>query len=151
MATTSFFPVIATEKYDDYMPPEDFESPSYYKPPSNHMESPRGDGTKRTTNTPPIKKSRRITFYKNGDRYFGGKTITVAPNRSLKELMTDLNRSVDLPYGVRRLYTPVNGSEVYDIDELVDGSSYVCASFEPFRPARYGDWLDKPWNANICK
>lgn len=166
MATTSFFPIIATEKqsYDDYMPAhEDFESPSYYnKPPSiNHMgESPRGGGGggilmdstgKRTTNTPPIKKSRRITFYKNGDRYFGGKTLTVAPNRSLKELMTDLNRSVDLPYGVRRLYTPVNGSEVYDIDELVDGNSYVCASFEPFRPARYGDWLDKPWNANICK
>ena len=65
--------------------------------------------------------------------------------------MNDLNRSVDLPYGVRRVYTPVNGREIYDIDELEDGSSYVCASFEPFRPTKYGDTSEKPWNGKIGK
>ena len=63
--------------------------------------------------------------------------------------MNDLNRSVDLPYGVRRVYTPTNGREIKDIDELEDGSSYVCASFEPFRPTKYGDTAERPWNAKI--
>lgn len=97
------------------------------------------------------RKSRRVTFYKNGDRYFIGKLVTITPNRyfSFRDLMNDLNRSVDLPYGVRRVYTPVHGREIYDIDDLVDGSSYVCASFEPFRATKYGDSHEKPWNANI--
>jgi hypothetical protein len=97
------------------------------------------------------RKSRRVTFYKNGDRYFLGKLVTITPNRyfSFKDLMNDLNRSVDLPYGVRRVYTPVHGREIYDIDDLVDGSSYVCASFEPFRPTKYGDTHEKPWNSNL--
>lgn len=97
------------------------------------------------------RKSRRVTFYKNGDRYFLGKLVTITPNRyfSFKDLMNDLNRSVDLPYGVRRVYTPVHGREIYDIDDLVDGSSYVCASFEPFRPTKYGDTHEKPWNSNM--
>lgn len=86
-------------------------------------------------------KPRRVVFYKNGDRYFGGKWVTVPVNRhySIRDLMSDLNKSVDLPYGVRRVYTPVSGREINSIDQLVDGSSYVCASFEPFRSVRYGE------------
>ena len=97
------------------------------------------------------RKPRRVTFYKNGDKYFLGKLVTITPNKyfSFKELMNELNRSVDLPYGVRRVYSPMSGREIYDIDDLVDGSSYVCASFEPFRPTKYGDLSDKPWNSNI--
>lgn len=96
------------------------------------------------------RRPRRVTFYKNGDKYFNGKLVTISPNRfySFKDLMNDLNRSVDLPYGVRRVYTPVSGREIYDIDELVDGSSYVCASFEPFRQAKYGEAHDRQWNSN---
>ena len=94
------------------------------------------------------RKSRKVTFYKNGDKYFVGKMVTVAPNRyfSLKDLMNDLNRSVDLPYGVRRVYSPTSGREINDIEDLADGSSYVCASFEPFKPAKYGDGFERPWN-----
>ncbi len=96
---------------------------------------------------------RRITFYKNGDRYFNGKTITIRPTRyvTFRELMNDLNRTVDLPYGVRRIFTPTGGRELHDVDELADGSSYVCGSFEPFRAVKYGDWTDKPWNGHLCK
>lgn len=85
-------------------------------------------------------KPRRVMFYKNGDRYFGGKLITVPTTKhySIRDLMNELSKSVDLPYGVRRVYTPVSGREIMSIDELVDGSSYVCASFEPFRSVRYG-------------
>ncbi len=91
------------------------------------------------------RKSRRVTFFKNGDKYFGGKSITVTPSKyfSFKELMSDLNRSVDLPYGVRRVYTPVHGREIYTIDELEDGKGYVCASFEPFRQTKYGQSSNK--------
>lgn len=105
-----------------------------------------GGGSNRSRSKP-----RRIVFYKNGDRYFGGKVVTVPANRhySIRDLMTDLNKSVDLPYGVRRVYTPVSGREINSIDELVDGSSYVCASFEPFRSVRYGvdpANTEKNWN-----
>ena len=77
--------------------------------------------------------------YKNGDKYFIGKLITITPQKyfSFKELMTELNRCVDLPYGVRRVYSPVSGRELHDIDDLVDGSSYVCASFEPFKATKF--------------
>lgn len=87
-----------------------------------------------------VKKSRRVTFFKNGDKYFSGKSVAITPSKyfSFKELMSDLNRSVDLPYGVRRVYTPVHGREIYNIDELEDGKGYVCASFEPFRQTKYG-------------
>lgn len=95
-------------------------------------------------------KPRRVVFYKNGDRYFGGKWVTVPHNRhySIRDLMRDLSKSVDLPYGVRRVYTPVSGREINNIDELVDGSSYVCASFEPFRSVRYGDYAISTTTAN---
>ena len=97
------------------------------------------------------RKPRKVTFYKNGDRYFNGKTVTITPARyvTFRELMSDLNRSVDLPYGVRRIFTPTNGHELHGIDELQDGSSYVCGSFEPFRSVKYGEWSDKPWNAHV--
>lgn len=105
--------------------------------PLNHYGSNNGGGARGGNHAKP----RRVVFYKNGDRYFGGKLVTVPVNRhySIRDLMSDLNKSVDLPYGVRRVYTPVSGREINSIDELVDGSSYVCASFEPFRSLRYGD------------
>jgi hypothetical protein len=107
------------------------------------------DGSNPTTNR-EMRRSRRVTFYKNGDKYFPGKLVTITPSRyySFRELMGDLNRSVDLPYGVRRVYTPVSGREIYDIEELHDGSSYVAASFEPFRATKYGD-NSRTWNP--CK
>lgn len=93
-------------------------------------------------------RSKRITFFKNGDQYFSGKTVNILPNRyvTFRDLMNDLNRSVDLPYGVRRIYTPNGGREVKKIDDLNDGQSYVCASFEPFRSVKYGDMKNRLWN-----
>jgi hypothetical protein len=94
---------------------------------------------------------RRIKFFKNGDRYYTGKMVMLTPNRyaSFRDLMRDLSKSVDLPYGVRKIYTPRHGHELHELDELVDGNSYVCGSFEPFKAAKYGEWTDKPWNAAI--
>jgi hypothetical protein len=95
-------------------------------------------------------RAKRITFFKNGDQYFTGKTVNIIPNRyvTFTDLMNDLNRTVDLPYGVRRIYTPNGGSEVKRIGDLNDGQSYVCASFEPFRSVKYGDMKNRHWNVS---
>jgi hypothetical protein len=139
METLSMYPAFNTYAYNNI---------------NNNYEENVYESNNHPPGVPPLndtlRKPRRVTFFKNGDRYFGGKTVTIRPNKyfSFKELMNDLNRNVDLPYGVRRVYTPVGGREIYHIDQLVDGESYVCASFEPFKQARYGEGFDKPWNSN---
>lgn len=87
----------------------------------------------------PRSVSRKITLFRNGDRYFPGRQTTVVPSQyaSFAELLQDLSHSVELPYGVRRLFTPTKGSEVTDVNIIKDGASYVCASFEPFQKLEY--------------
>ncbi len=82
---------------------------------------------------------RKIILYRNGDRYFTGKQINITPQNylNLRHLLQELSSTIDLPYGVRRLFTPHNGSEISDINILKDGASYVCASFEPFQKLDY--------------
>ena len=82
---------------------------------------------------------RKLTFFRNGDQYFTGKKLTISPQQymNLRHLLQDLSSSIDLPYGVRRLFTPDHGSEITDISILKDGGLYVCASFEPFRKLHY--------------
>jgi hypothetical protein len=82
---------------------------------------------------------RKITLYRNGDRYFTGKQINITPQNysNLRHLLQELSSTIDLPYGVRRLFTPRTGSEITDINLLKDGASYVCASFEPFQKLEY--------------
>jgi len=82
---------------------------------------------------------RKITLYRNGDRYFPGKQISITPQNyiNLQLLLNELSSIIDLPYGVRHLFTPDNGSEITDVNILRDGASYVCASFEPFQKLEY--------------
>ena len=82
---------------------------------------------------------RTIRLFRNGDRYFVGRHIGVRPEdySDLGEFLHDLSEAIDLPYGVRRLFTPEQGSEVTDVNILEDGASYVCASFEPFLKLDY--------------
>jgi len=42
-------------------------------------------------------------------RYFKGKSLHITPHRFLhyEELLSDLSKSMSLPYGVRRIYTPI--------------------------------------------
>ncbi|CAK8678927.1 unnamed protein product [Clavelina lepadiformis] len=89
-----------------------------------------------------LRRPRIVMFYKNGDRYFKGKTLHITPHRYLhyEELLSDLSKSMSLPYGVRRIYTPIGGTLIEDIEELKDGESYVCASFEKFQRIKYGHY-----------
>ncbi|CAF1568034.1 unnamed protein product, partial [Adineta steineri] len=56
---------------------------------------------------------------------------------SIRQLLQELSSAVDLPYGVRRLFTPTKGSEITNVNIIKDGASYVCASFEPFQRLEY--------------
>ena len=100
-----------------------------------------------------LRKPRKVKFYCNGDRYFKGKKIFVTPHRYLtfNDLLNDLTGklpgTVQLPYGVRQIYTPVGGRKVRDIDELQDGKHYVCAGFETFKPIPYGRESLEPWTS----
>ncbi|XP_066299706.1 serine/threonine-protein kinase DCLK3-like isoform X1 [Branchiostoma lanceolatum] len=97
-----------------------------------------------------LRRPKRVRFYKNGDRYFHGRKFRITPHRYLTfgELLQDLNKVVNLPYGVRRIYTPVSGTQITSVDELKDGQSYVCASFERFQRIKYGsEEYRVDWNA----
>ncbi len=166
--TASFqsnFKNIDTDLNEEQQNYQNYEDTNYYKSNNSSQNENQNQSNKNSMNGGTAnlnhaglkdasgRKSRRVTFYKNGDKYFIGKLITITPQKyfSFKELMTELNRCVDLPYGVRRVYSPVSGRELHDIDDLVDGSSYVCASFEPFKATKYGDSSEKLWNQHIGK
>lgn len=91
-----------------------------------------------------LRRPRKVKFFCNGDRYFKGKKVQFTPHRylSFNDLLNDLTEKllnkVQLPYGVRQIFTPVSGKRIHDIEELQDGETYVCAGFESFKPVHYG-------------
>ena len=99
-----------------------------------------------------LRRPRRVRFFCNGDRFFQGKKLFITPHRYLtfNDLLADLTSklpsAIQLPYGVRQIYTPLGGHRIRDIEELEDGSAYVCAGFEPFRTIQYGKNGLEPWS-----
>uniref|UniRef100_A0A3B4VBJ8 Serine/threonine-protein kinase DCLK2 n=1 Tax=Seriola dumerili TaxID=41447 RepID=A0A3B4VBJ8_SERDU len=101
------------------------------------------------------RKARKVRFYRNGDKYFKGLVYAVSNDRfrSLDALLMELTRSlsdnVNLPQGVRSLYTLDGGRKITSMDELVEGESYVCASNEPFRRVDYAKNVNPNWSVGI--
>ncbi|XP_066488187.1 serine/threonine-protein kinase DCLK2 isoform X2 [Tiliqua scincoides] len=101
------------------------------------------------------KKARKARFYRNGDRYFKGLVYPISSDRfrSFDALLIELTRSlsdnVNLPQGVRTIYTIDGSRKLSSLDELVDGESYVCASNEPFRKVDYTKNVNPNWSVNI--
>ncbi|XP_034543692.1 serine/threonine-protein kinase DCLK2 isoform X2 [Notolabrus celidotus] len=97
------------------------------------------------------KKAKKVRFYRNGDKYFKGLVYAVSHDRfrSLDALLMELTRSlsdnVNLPQGVRVLYTVDGGRRITSLDELVEGESYVCASNEPYRRVDYTKNVHPNW------
>lgn len=75
------------------------------------------------------RKARKVRFYRNGDKYFKGLVYAVSNDRfrSLDALLMELTRSlsdnVNLPQGVRMLYTVDGGKKIASLEELVEGKS----------------------------
>ncbi|KAM6261558.1 serine/threonine-protein kinase DCLK2 isoform 1-T4 [Porphyrio hochstetteri] len=101
------------------------------------------------------KKARKARFYRNGDRYFKGLVYAISNDRfrSFDALLVELTRSlsdnVNLPQGVRTIYTIDGSKKLTSLDELVEGESYVCASNEPYRKVDYTKNVNPNWCVNI--
>ncbi|XP_055998357.1 serine/threonine-protein kinase DCLK2-like isoform X3 [Ostrea edulis] len=99
-----------------------------------------------------LRRPRKVRFYVNGDRYFKGKKLYITPHRyfNFNDLLNDLTgklpSNLNLPYGVRQIFTPVSGRRVTEIEDLSDGENYVCAGFEGFKIIKYGKAELEPWS-----
>lgn len=80
------------------------------------------------------KKAKKVRFYRNGDRYFKGLVYAVSHDRfrSLDALLMELTRSlsdnVNLPQGVRSIYTIDGTKKITSLDELTEGELEHCRS-----------------------
>ncbi|XP_061179750.1 serine/threonine-protein kinase DCLK2-like isoform X1 [Saccostrea echinata] len=99
-----------------------------------------------------LRRPRKVRFFVNGDRYFKGKKLYITPHRyfNFNDLLNDLTgklpSNLNLPYGVRQIFTPVSGRRVTEIEDLADGENYVCAGFEGFKIIKYGKAELEPWS-----
>ncbi|KAM9853472.1 serine/threonine-protein kinase DCLK1-like isoform 2-T2 [Aulostomus maculatus] len=97
------------------------------------------------------KKAKKIRFYRNGDRYFQGIVYAISQERfrSIDALLADLTRAlsdnVNLPQGVRTIYSIDGQTRISNMDQLVEGESYVCASIEPYKKLDYTKNVNPNW------
>ncbi|XP_069747780.1 serine/threonine-protein kinase DCLK1a [Narcine bancroftii] len=101
------------------------------------------------------KKAKKVRFYRNGDRYFKGIVYAVSQDRfrTFEALLADLTRTlsdnVNLPQGVRVIFSIDGLKKINSLEELVAGESYVCASIEPFRKVDYTKNVNPNWSVNV--
>lgn len=88
-----------------------------------------------------------VTFMKNGDRFFEGIKINVTQKnfRTWDVLLSELSRCIDLPAGVRNIYTPEKGHRVTSMSQFEHQKIYVCASTEPFKRMNYSKVKAPAW------
>nr|XP_020476126.1 serine/threonine-protein kinase DCLK1-like isoform X1 [Monopterus albus]XP_020476128.1 serine/threonine-protein kinase DCLK1-like isoform X1 [Monopterus albus]XP_020476129.1 serine/threonine-protein kinase DCLK1-like isoform X1 [Monopterus albus] len=101
------------------------------------------------------KRAKKVRFYRNGDRYFNGIVYAISTDRfrTFDALLADLTRSlsdnVNLPQGVRTIYTLDGSKKITSIDQLVEGDSYVCSSTEAYKKVDYSKNVNPNWSVNI--
>ncbi|KAM8952498.1 neuronal migration protein doublecortin isoform 1-T1 [Pelodytes ibericus] len=101
------------------------------------------------------KKAKKVRFYRNGDRYFKGIVYAVSPDRfrSFDALLADLTRSlsdnINLPQGVRYIYTIDGITKICSMDDLEEGESYVCSSDNFFKKLEYTKNVNPNWSVNV--
>ncbi|XP_045895465.1 serine/threonine-protein kinase DCLK1a isoform X3 [Micropterus dolomieu] len=101
------------------------------------------------------KRAKKVRFYRNGDRYFNGIVYAISTDRfrTFDALLADLTRSlsdnVNLPQGVRTIYTLDGSKKITTIDQLVEGDSYVCSSIEAYKKLDYTKNVNPNWSVNV--
>ncbi|KAJ8412435.1 hypothetical protein AAFF_G00127710 [Aldrovandia affinis] len=101
------------------------------------------------------KKAKKVRFYRNGDRYFKGIVYAVATDRfrTFDALLADLTRSlsdhINLPQGVRFIFSIDGDRKITSMDELEEGESYVCASENYFKKVDYTKNVNPNWSLNV--
>ncbi len=80
------------------------------------------------------KKAKKVRFYRNGDKYFNGIVYAISSDRirTFDALLADLTRTlsdnVNLPQGVRIIYTIDGSKKITSIDHLVEGKKLSNAT-----------------------
>lgn len=101
------------------------------------------------------KKAKKVRFYRNGDRYFKGIVYAIANDRfrTFDALLADLTRSlsdhINLPQGVRFIFTVDGLRKICALDELEEGESYVCASENFYKKVDYTKNVNPNWSVNV--
>uniref|UniRef100_A0A672N542 Serine/threonine-protein kinase DCLK2 n=1 Tax=Sinocyclocheilus grahami TaxID=75366 RepID=A0A672N542_SINGR len=101
------------------------------------------------------KKAKKVRFYRNGDRYFNGIVYAISSDRirTFDALLADLTRTlsdnVNLPQGVRIIYTIDGSKKITSVDQLMEGESYVCGSTEAFKKLDYSNNVNPNWSVNV--
>ncbi|KAF7463357.1 hypothetical protein GHT09_009535 [Marmota monax] len=83
--------------------------------------------------------AKTILVYRNGDQFYVGRKFVFSPRHvaNFEVLLEQLTAQVDVPFGVRRLYTPTRGHSVHELDALQTGGKYVAAGRERFKKLDY--------------
>lgn len=79
--------------------------------------------------------AKTILVYRNGDQFYVGRKFVFSRRRvaNFEALLEQLTEQVEVPFGVRRLYTPTRGHPVLGLDAVQTGGKYVAAGRERFK------------------
>nr|XP_042704675.1 doublecortin domain-containing protein 2C isoform X5 [Chrysemys picta bellii] len=80
-----------------------------------------------------------VLVYRNGDPFYLGRKFVIHDRyvRTFEALIAQLNEGVEVPFGVRTLYTPQEGHRVRNLSDLKQGGKYVAAGRERFKKLDY--------------
>eukprot|EP00073_Rattus_norvegicus_P047594 XP_017449785.1 PREDICTED: doublecortin domain-containing protein 2C isoform X3 [Rattus norvegicus] len=83
--------------------------------------------------------AKTILVYRNGDQFYVGRKFVFSRRRvaNFEALLEQLTEQVEVPFGVRRLYTPTYGHRVLELESLQTGGKYVAAGRERFKKLDY--------------
>uniref|UniRef100_A0A8C8GVP3 Serine/threonine-protein kinase DCLK2 n=1 Tax=Oncorhynchus tshawytscha TaxID=74940 RepID=A0A8C8GVP3_ONCTS len=101
------------------------------------------------------KKAKKVRFYRNGDRYFKGIVYAISQDRfrSIEALLADLTRSlsdnVNMPQGVRTIYSIDGTKRISGMEQLEEGESYVCGSIESYKKLDYTKNVNPSWSVGV--
>ncbi|CAN7939634.1 unnamed protein product, partial [Ixodes hexagonus] len=87
------------------------------------------------------RRARRLTFFRNGDRFDRGLAyaLSVEKVRTFDALLEDLTRiMVELPMGVRFVFSQDGRDKLTQLEQLTEGGVYVCSSTDHFVRLEYG-------------
>ena len=81
-----------------------------------------------------VDKAKKITVFRNGDKYHDGQTVIVHAKWNWKDLKAHLTHTISLRTGaVHNIYTSRGIGPLLSVDDLVDGGVYIATGGEPLQ------------------
>lgn len=107
----------------------------------NVYNSSNYNGVSRAFKEANDRKARKVTFYKNGEPFSNGITVSIMPGKDFKtmeQLCSYLTDKIKIVNGVQYIFTQ-NGQRVCTLHELEHGQSYVVSGTKQFQKFSYGE------------